>query len=178
MGAVLRDMSSRSAFIIAAVLCAGLLGFGYFLQYVIGLTPCPLCLVQRAFYYGVIGACAIGAIHGPRGGGARVYAVVALLSAIGGIVTAGRQVWLQHLPKDRVPECGPDLAYMLENFPLSRTIVNLFQGSGECAEVDWTFLGLSIAEWSLLWFVLLAIGSIWIALRRYPRPAGRQLAPT
>lgn len=168
MSAFLRAMSFRSACIIAAVLCAGLLGFGYFLQYVIGLNPCPLCLVQRGFYFGVLGVCVLGAIHAPRGIGTKVYGLLGLLSAMGGIVTAGRQVWLQNLPADKVPECGPDLYYMIENFPLAQTIANLFKGSGECAVVDWTFVGLSIAEWSLVWFAALAAGSVWVMLREHP----------
>ena len=168
MIAFLRTVTFRSACIIAAVLCAGLLGFGFFLQSVIDLHPCPLCLVQRGFYFGMLGVFIVGAIHAPRGAGVKVYGVLALLSGIGGIITAGRQVWLQHLPADKVPECGPDLYYMIENFPLAHTIANLFKGSGECAVVDWTFVGLSIAEWSLVWFVLLCVGCVWTVLRRYP----------
>ena len=79
---------------------------------------------------------------------------------------AGRQVWLQHLPPDKVPQCGPDLAFMLENFPLSRTLNTLFSGTGECAVVDWTFLGLSIAEWSLAWFVGLVLFAVWVAFAK------------
>jgi len=168
MSGFLRAMSFRSACIIGATLCAGLLGFGFFLQYVIDLHPCPLCLVQRGFYFGMLAVFVLGALHAPAGFGTRVYGVLALLFGIGGIGTAGRQVWLQHLPADKVPECGPDLYYMMENFPLARTITNLFKGSGECAAVDWTFLGLSIAEWSLVWFVLLCVACLWLALRPDP----------
>ncbi len=90
---------------------------------------------------------AIAALHPLR-----IYAGLAAFFALGGAAAAGRQVWLQHLPPDKVPQCGPDLFFMLENFPLSRTLKTLVAGTGECAVVDWTFLGLSIAEWSLLWF--------------------------
>jgi disulfide bond formation protein DsbB len=85
--------------------------------------------------------------------------------AAAGAAVAGRQVWLQHLPPDQVPACGPDLYFMLENLPLARTIEKLFKGSGQCAEVKWTFLNLSIAEWSLGWFVLFALLALWVALR-------------
>lgn len=166
-------MSFRVGAALGALACALLLGFGYFLQYVQGLNPCPLCLVQRGFFYLVGGVLAVAALHGPRGFGRLLYGGFAALFAAGGIATAGRQVWLQHLPADRVPACGPDLAFMLQNFPLTQTITKLFSGSGECAEVDWTFLGLSIAEWSLAWFVVLLAYSLWLA----SRGAGRSSAP-
>ena len=153
-----------------AVACAGLLGFGYFLQYVQGLDPCPLCLVQRGFFYAVMTIFVVAAVHTAvhaPGRGARIaYGGLAALFAIGGLATASRQVWLQHLPADKVPACGPDLFFMLENFPLAQALKRLFSGSGECAVVDWTFLGLSIAEWSLACFVGLALYAAWVAFRR------------
>ncbi len=159
----------RTWFAAGAAVCALLLGFGYFLQYVQGLDPCPLCQVQRAFYYLVGGAFLLGALHGRF---LPAYGSLAALFAIGGIGTAGRQVWLQHLPADKVPQCGPDLAFMLRNLPLSRTLEKLFTGTGECAVVDWSFLGLSIAEWSLGWFLVLFGYAIWLAVRRTrPRSA-------
>ena len=147
---------------LGALVCAALLGFAYYLQYGKGLEPCPLCLVQRGFFYGVMATLVVAAIHGR---GAPVYGAMAALFAAGGLATAARQVWLQHLPAERVPACGPDLAYMLDNFPLSRVLKTLFEGTGECAKVDWTFLGLSIAEWSLLWFAGLLVYALWLAAR-------------
>jgi disulfide bond formation protein DsbB len=155
----------RTWFAAGAAVCALLLGFGYFLQYVQGLDPCPLCQVQRAFYYGVGLSFVAGALHDPRGKIAMLYPSLAAAFAIGGIGTAGRQVWLQHLPADKVPQCGPDLAFMLKNLPLSRTLEKLFTGTGECAVVDWSFLGLSIAEWSLAWFAALFGCALWLAFR-------------
>ena len=157
--------STRVMFGAGAAVCAGLLAFGYFLQHVQGLEPCPLCLVQRGFFYGVLITLAVGALHGPAAGtwGTRIYAGLAFLFAAGGAAAATRQVWLQHLPADKVPQCGPDLFFMMQNFPLSRTLEKLFYGTGECAVVDWTFLGLSIAGWSLVWFVALALYAAWIA---------------
>jgi disulfide bond formation protein DsbB len=159
-------MSSRALFALAALACALLLAFGYFLQYRQGLEPCPLCLVQRGFFYAVFAVCLVATIHGPARGARIAYGVLAALFALGGAAVASRQVWLQHLPADKVPQCGPDLFFMLENLPLATTLQKLVAGSGECAKVDWTFLGLSIAEWSLGWFVALALYAAWLALRR------------
>ena len=158
-------MNSRAAFGLGAIVCAALLGFGYFLQYVQGLEPCPLCMVQRGFFYAVMAVCLIAAIHAPQRIGITVYAALALLFALGGAATAGRQVWLQHLPADKVSQCGPDLFFMLHNLPLSRTLEKLFYGSGECAAVDWKFLGVSIAGWSLVWFAALGAYALWLAVR-------------
>ena len=157
---------TRVGFVLGAAACAILLGYGFYLQYHDGQNPCPLCLVQRAFYFGLLFVFLVAAIHGPKKVGAVFYGFLGLLLAAGGAATAGRQVWLQHLPADQVPKCGPDLYFMLDNFPLSKTITNLFKGSGECAEVTWRFLGLSIAEWSLVCFVAFAVLSLWAMLRR------------
>ena len=159
-------MNQRLFYAAPAVLIAALLGYGYYLQYVQGLEPCPLCMVQRGFFYLLIATFVIAALHAPARVGAWVYTAFAVLFAAGGAATAGRQVWLQHLPADKVPQCGPDLFFMLENMPLSRTLQKLIQGSGECAAVDWKFLGLSIAGWALAWFIALAVYALWLAARR------------
>ena len=166
------QLTPRVMFGAGAIVCAELLGFGYYLQYVQGLEPCPLCMVQRFFFYLVLFTLLAGALHAPAPTGTRIYAGVAFIFAVGGAAVASRQVWLQHLPADRVPQCGPDLAYMLENFPLSRTLEKLFTGTGECAKVDWSFLGLSIAGWSLVWFVALALYALWLALNRLATKRG------
>src|SRR5688572_29490095 len=152
-------LTTRTSFVLAALACALLLGYGYYLEHVQGLEPCPLCLVQRGFFYAVMAVSIVAAVHGRS---PRFYGIVAALFATGGAATAARQVWLQHLPPDKVPQCGPDLFFMLDNFPLSRTLKTLVSGTGECAAVDWTFLGLSIAEWSLLWFAAFVLGALWI----------------
>jgi disulfide bond formation protein DsbB len=149
-----------------ALACAALLAYGYYLQYFQGQDPCPLCMVQRGFYFLVTGIFAIAALHAPQSLGRRLYCGAATLAAAGGLGVAARQVWLQHLPPDQVPACGPDLFFMVENFPFSRMLEKLFMGSGQCAEVTWRFLGLSIAEWSLAWFVALAVYALWLGVRR------------
>ncbi len=162
---------NRIFFSLGTAACVLLLAFGYYLQYVKGLQPCPLCLVQRGFFYLVMGTFLLAAIHNPKTIVSRIYPVIAALLAAGGAATAARQVWLQSLPADKVPQCGPDLAFMLENFPLARTLEKLFTGSGECAAVDWTFLGLSIAGWSLAWFAFFCVYAAWLALRGIRAPA-------
>jgi disulfide bond formation protein DsbB len=154
-------MTFRRGAALGALVCALLLSYGYYLQYVKGLQPCPLCLVQRGFFYAVLIVFALGALHGRM---RWLYASLVMLFAAGGAAAAGRQVWLQSLPPDKVPQCGPDLYFMLENFPLSRTLEKLITGTGECAVVDWSFLGLSIAGWSLVWFVILALYAAWLAI--------------
>ena len=159
-------LRSRLLLAAPAIACAGLLGTGYFLQYFQGQDPCPLCLVQRGFYYGVLAVFALAALHLPGHRGKWAYCGAGALLAAGGLGVAARQVWLQHLPPDQVPACGPDLFFMMENFPLSRVLQKLFYGSGQCAEVNWRFLGLSIAEWSLAWFAALAVYALWLGVRQ------------
>ena len=151
--------SPRLIYSLFAFSCACLLGFGYFLQYVKGIEPCPLCILQRLAYFTVIVIGVIGTIHGPRGLGRRIYSGLICLAGMAGAGVAIRQVWLQHLPPDQVPECGPGLDFMLNTFPLSDTIKMIFHGSGECAQVHWRFLTLSIAEWSLICFSMIIIAS-------------------
>ena len=165
-------ISARTRYAAGAAVCAALLASGYYLQYFGGQEPCPLCLVQRGFYYAVLAVLAVAALHAPGRVGGIAYSIAAFAFAGGGAAVAARQVWLQHLPPDRIPPCGPDLFYMLENLPLARTLEKLFAGSGQCAEVGWTFLGLSIAEWSLAWFAALALYALWLGAR-----AGSRLPP-
>ncbi len=162
-------MSFRLGAALGALACALLLGFGYYLQHVEGLDPCPLCMVQRGFFYAVMAVFIAAAIHGPRGRIAALYSALVVLFALGGTGTAGRQLWLQSLPPDKVPQCGPDLFFMLENFPLTRTLEKLFTGTGECAVVDWSFLGLSIAGWSFGWFTALGVFAAWLTISKPPR---------
>lgn len=159
----------RLLYLAGAVACAALLGYGLWLQHVDGLEPCPLCVFQRVAFI-VLGLIfVVAALHGPRRIGAMVYGVLAAIAAAVGAGIAGRHVWLQNLPADQVPACGPGLQYMLEQFPLQRMIEKVLSGSGECASVDWSFLGLTIPGWALVWFVLLGIYALWL-IGRAGRP--------
>jgi disulfide bond formation protein DsbB len=158
-------MSARAAYAFGFLACAGLLAFAYYLEYFQNQEPCPLCILQRVAFLDMAIVFAVAAIHGPKRRGAVVYSGLLFVMAAMGAAIAGRQVWLQHLPPDKVPACGPGLEYMLERFPLGEALRKIFAGSGECAEAGWRFLGLTIAEWSLLWFVVLGALTIYAAMR-------------
>jgi len=138
-----------------AALCVGLLAFGMYLQHVVGLEPCPMCIVQR---YALVGVAVVAALAAAvcRQRGGQVAAGVTLLVLAGfGAFVAARQSFLQWYPPE-VSSCGRDFYGMIEAFPLQRVIPMLFKGSGDCSAVDWTFLGLTIANWSFLNFGLVA----------------------
>ena len=149
--------------------CAGSLGFALFAQFYLGLAPCPLCILQRLLLLllGVVFLAAL--LHHPRHWGARVYAGLMGLVAGVGAGVAARHVWLQHLPAEEAPRCGPGLGYLVETLPVGEVLREVLTGSGECAEVTWTWLGLSIPEWSLLLFVGLGILGVWFNGRRGPQ---------
>ena len=164
MNRLLSRLTPRLGYAAGLIICIALFAFALYLQYYEFQNPCPLCILQRIAFIGLMVVFLIGAIHGPGRIGAWVYSGLLVVIALLGTGVAARHVWLQHLPKDRVPECGPGLEYMLNRFPLSQALEKIFRGSGECAEVGWTFMTLSIAEWSLLWLVLLGIFSVVIAV--------------
>ncbi len=158
--------SSRIFFSIIFVVCASLLGFGLYLEHVVGLEPCPLCVFQRIAYILVALVALIAAIHNPQKLFEKIYTGLMFVASLCGAGIAGRQVWLQHLPEDKIPECGPGLEYMLDVFPLADALKMVLSGSGECAEVQWTFLSFSIAEWSILCFVGLTVASLIMFFRQ------------
>ena len=138
--------------------CALLIAYAYYTQVFQGLEPCPLCIFQRAGVVGLGVVFLLAALHHPARTGARVYGVLIALVALAGGAVSGRHVWLQNLPPDKVPECGPGLEYMFDVFPLSDALRMVFTGSGECADVAWTLLGLSMPAWVLICF--LALGTL------------------
>tara|TARA_B100000678_G_C18217310_1_gene505775 strand:- start:2271 stop:2771 length:501 start_codon:yes stop_codon:yes gene_type:complete len=152
--------NSRKFFIVIFTICIGLLIFGLYLEHVHGLEACPLCIFQRIAYTVIIFIALIGAIHNPRNLLQNIYKLLMVISSITGAAIAGRQIWLQHLPPELVPECGPGLDYMFNVFPFGEALKMIFTGSGECAEVKWRFIGLSIAEWSLIMFIGIFIATI------------------
>ena len=149
------------------LVCTGLIAFALFLQYFRGLEPCPLCMIQRVFFIALGFVFLVAAIAGPNGFFIRIYGVVATLLAVGGAGFAVRHVWLQWYPPE-MESCTADLFTQLQRLPFASVIEKALYATGDCARVDWTLLGLSIAEWSLLWFVALAVLSL-VYLVQKPR---------
>ena len=159
-------LSRRSLNLLGAAACAGMMAFALYAEHGLGLEPCPLCVLQRMAVMGTGVAFLFAAVHNPGDAGARLYGLLIALVAGVGAGIAGRHMWLQGLPPDEVPACGPGLDYMIDNFPLSEALSMVFKGSGECAEVVWRFLGLSMPSWVLVWMLGLGGAGIWNNLRR------------
>ena len=155
----------------AVLLLASVVGmaFALYLEHVQGLEPCPLCIFQRVGLIGLGLISLMALVHNPISNFfKRAYAFLGLVAILWSVGVAGRHVWLQHLPPDQVPSCGPGLDYWLDTLPLKSVFEQVLKGSGECAKVDWTLLGQSLPVWSLAFFVVLAGISLWQLLRKYP----------
>ena len=150
-------------------LCVAMMAAALWLQHVDGLEPCPLCVLQRGAVIVVGVVMLAGAFHDPATLGRRVYGVLIVIVAVAGGAVAGRHVWLQSLPPGEAPECGPGLDYMVSAFPLVDVIEMVLRGSGECAEVQWTFVSLSIPQWTLLLFAAIALFGLWLCATRTPK---------
>jgi disulfide bond formation protein DsbB len=150
----------RIFFIFIFIICVALLTFGLYLEHFKGLDACPLCILQRIAYISIVLVTLIGILHNPIRTSLIIYKSSIVILATVGALIAGRQIWLQHLPPELVPECGPGFDYMLNVFPFADAIKMILTGSGECAEVNWRFIGLSIAEWSLIMFLGITIATI------------------
>jgi disulfide bond formation protein DsbB len=148
------------------IACAGLMSFALYAQYTMYLDPCPLCVFQRIAVISIGILFLIATLHNPGGWGGRVYALLIGLAAADGAAVAARHLWLQSLPPDEVPTCGPGLDYIMESFPLLDAMGMIFKGSGECAEIHWQFLGLSMPGWTLIWFIGFGVVGVWNNLRR------------
>lgn len=150
---------------LGAVLCAALIAYALYTQHVLGLDPCPLCIFQRVAVIALGVIFLIAAMHNPRTTGARIYAVLLLIAAVGGLLISGRHVWIQSQPEGSVPACGAGLDYMLDIMPLSDVIAKVLSGSGECSRIEWRLLGLSMPWWVLFSIVALAV---WALLVNWP----------
>ncbi len=157
----------RIVFLLLFLFTAGLMAFGYYLQYVVGLEPCPLCMTQRVFIVASGLMCLFAAVLGTRLGVRRSAGVVVPLLCLIGSGFSGRHLWLQSLPEDQVPACGPSVDYLLDNFPVSEALEILLRGNGNCAQVDWSLFGLSIPGWTLLAFIGIGATAAWNGWRRF-----------
>jgi len=159
-------ISRRAGNWLGAGACAAALAFAFYSQHGMGFVPCHLCIFQR-FTMAALGIVFLLAALASRPGARGVmFAVLIALAGLATVATAGRHVWIQLQPEGSVPACGADLAFMLDLFPLTEVILKVFKAGGECAQVDWTFLGLSMPAWVLALALALTAGGIWINLRK------------
>ena len=166
--------SFRTAFLLGFVICVAMLGYALYAEQQLHLMPCNLCILQRVAFIWMGLWFLVGGLHAPRGSGSWAYVVLVLIGAAFGIAMAARQLWLQSLPADQIPACGAGFDMLLAQLrghyiPLSQFVTTMLRGSGDCAQVTWKFLGLSMAGWTLIWYVVLGI---WALL---PRPRGNKL---
>jgi protein dithiol:quinone oxidoreductase len=161
-------MTARSANLLGFMACVALLAYAYFAQYVLHLEPCPLCIFQRVGVFATGAAFAIAAAHDPSGWGRRVYAALISAAALATLGIAAKHVYIQHLPPDQVPACGASLDFMLKVFPLTEVLQKVLTGSGECAKINWRFLGLAMPAWVLVAAAGLLAWALWANLRRRP----------
>lgn len=159
-------LSRRQGFAAIAVTCAAAMGFALYAQHGLGLEPCPLCIFQRVGIMVTGGLAALVALINPQRLAAKLAGMLVALAALAGGAVSAWHVYLQHLPKDQVPACGPGLDFMLETLPLSQVLATVLKGSGECAEIGWTFLGQSMPFWTGLLFVALIAGVLWNTFRK------------
>ena len=165
----------RRTLALIAAACFGMLAFGIYLQQVVGLEPCPMCIVQR--YALILVGVFAGVAAMVRGRGAwLIGSVLGLVMSVFGAFVAARQSWLQWYPPETV-SCGRDFYGMIESFPLKRALPMIFRGSGDCTKVDWTFLGGSIANWSFVAFVAFALVFVLLIARQLRRPSARVAQP-
>lgn len=148
------------------LICAGLIGYALYAQFELGLEPCPLCIFQRIGIVALGVVFLIAALHSPRGWGTRIYAVLIAIAALATVAVAARQLYIQHLPPGAIPSCGAPLSMMMKFMPLTTVIRRVLTGSGECGIVNWTFLGLAMPAWVLIWAAFLGGAGVVANLRR------------
>jgi disulfide bond formation protein DsbB len=159
-------MSGRLGNFCGFLACALLLAYAYYAQFVLHLEPCPLCIFQRIGVFAIGVAFLAATLHDPASRGRRAYAVLIALCALATVGVAGRHLYIQNLPEGAIPACGASLDFMLKIFSLSQVLVKVLTGSGECAKVTWTFLGLAMPGWVLIAALVLGSYGVWINLRR------------
>ena len=162
--------SFRAQYLAGGVACVGLLAYAIFEQFQMGIEPCPLCIFQRIVFIVMAILFFVAAAHGTRGAGRRVYALLILVAAAFGAGIAGYHLWVQHLGPDPTAGCAPGWNYMVENYSYryawAKTLQNAFTGHADCADINWTFLGVSMPGWTLVCYLLLGAGALWAGIRR------------
>lgn len=167
------NISNRLIYLIIFLSCVALMGYGLYLQHVTGLTPCPMCILQRIAFVFVGALALIAAMYNPQRTGNMIYSALIAIGSLTGLGIAARHVYVQNLPPEQLAQCGPGLDYMIESFGLAQALPLIFKGEGECAASAWKFLGLTIPAWSLVWFAIFAVAAGWILLRAFKAKARR-----
>ena len=157
--------TKRTLNLVGFLVCGGMMSYALYAQYGLGLEPCPLCILQRVAVIAMGTVFLLAALHNPGRTGSLVYTLLLAGAAGSGIFVAGRHVWLQNLPPDKVPACGPGLDFMMESFPVLEVLEMVLSGSGECATTDWALLGLSMPAWVLIAIVCTGLAGIVNNLR-------------
>jgi disulfide bond formation protein DsbB len=160
--------NARPVFLAIFLVCAGLIGFALYLQHAQGLEPCPMCILQRYAFILTGVTALVAALHNPVALGGRIYGLLVAVFAGLGAGVASRHVWLEHNPP-KLFDCGADLGFMLESFTLTEAFPMIFRGTGDCTKVPWRLLGLSIAEWALVWFLAFTAAGLYFAFRKQRR---------
>jgi disulfide bond formation protein DsbB len=142
------------------------MAYALYVQYGLHLEPCPLCIFQRLAVIGLGVLFLLAGLHNPGQIGARIYGALIGLVALAGMAVAGRHIYIQHLPADLVPACGAPLDQLLKFLPLRQVVERVLRGDGECAKVDWTFLGLSMPECVLIVLLVVGFAGVWLNYRR------------
>ncbi|MGQ0510566.1 MAG: disulfide bond formation protein B [Betaproteobacteria bacterium] len=158
----------RQGNFLLACAAAAAVAYAFYAQFGLDLVPCHLCIFQRVGLAAMAAAFLLAALFSRPGGRGALFAVLVGATGLATIVTAGRHVWIQMQPAGSVPACGADLDFMLDVFPLTEVILKVFKAGGECAKVDWTYLGLAMPGWVLVLAVVLTAAGLWINLRRAP----------
>ncbi|MBS0591278.1 MAG: disulfide bond formation protein B [Proteobacteria bacterium] len=156
----------RAQFAAGFLACAAFLGYAFYVQFDLGIEPCPLCIFQRIalIVMGVIFL--IGALHNPGAVGRHTYALLVLFGACAGLGVAAYHLWVQQQPPNPMAGCTPGWNYMVENFPINKVLKMAFQGHADCAEINWTFLGMAMPFWTLVSFAMLGIGALCAGFRK------------
>jgi disulfide bond formation protein DsbB len=165
----MKSITTRHLFLLMFLACMSLLGAAYYFEYVMYLDPCPLCVMQRIAVL-LVGLVSLsGFILGLEGIKQKVHAALLFVTASFGLFVAGRHMWIQSLPADQVPTCGPSLEYMVDTLPWAEVLTVMLRGNGNCAETQWSFIGLSMPTWVLVWFVgfmLISIALFFMASKK------------
>lgn len=165
----------RVFFFAGFLVCASLIGIALYFQYAQDMEPCPLCIFQRVTIMALGIIFLLAALHNPGQFWKKIYGTLIVLVSLIGIGLSGRHVWIQSLPEDQIPSCGPGLEFMMETLPLRDVISKVLTGSGECHDINWVFLGLTIPGWTCLLFILFALSGVTLIWKRQHDIGGSRL---